>query len=77
MTKKAVILAGGKGLRLGPCTTVLPKPLLPIGDRAILDVVVHQLRSCGFTDLIFAVGYLAHLIEAVFGDGSRDGVSIE
>jgi NDP-sugar pyrophosphorylase family protein len=77
MTKKAVILAGGKGSRLGPYTTVLPKPLLPIGDRAILDVVVHQLRSCGFTDLTFAVGYLAHLIEAVFGDGSAHGVSIK
>jgi NDP-sugar pyrophosphorylase family protein len=77
VSKKAIILAGGKGSRLGPYTTVLPKPLLPIGDRAILDVVVHQLRSYGFTDLIFAVGYLAHLIEAVFGDGSRHSVSIE
>jgi NDP-mannose synthase len=77
MSRKAIILAGGKGSRLGPYTTVLPKPLLPIGDRAILDVVVHQLRSYGFTDLTFAVGYLAHLIEAVFGDGSRHGVSIE
>jgi NDP-mannose synthase len=77
MSKKAIILAGGKGSRLGPYTTVLPKPLLPIGDRAILDVVVHQLRSCGFRKLTFAVGYLAHLIEAVFGDGSNHGVSIE
>ncbi len=77
MSKKAIILAGGKGSRLGPYTTVLPKPLLPIGDRAILDVVVHQLRSCGFTDLTFAVGYLAHLVKAVFGDGSRHGVSIK
>jgi NDP-mannose synthase len=77
VSKKAIILAGGKGSRLGPYTTVLPKPLLPIGDRAILDVVVQQLRSYGFTDLTFAVGYLAHLIEAVFGDGSRHGVSIE
>jgi NDP-sugar pyrophosphorylase family protein len=77
VSNKAIILAGGKGSRLGPYTTVLPKPLLPIGDRAILDVVVHQLRSYGFTDLIFAVGYLAHLIEAVFGDGSRHGVSID
>jgi NDP-mannose synthase len=73
---KAIILAGGKGSRLGPYTTVLPKPLLPVGDRAILDVVVHQLRSYGFRDLTFAVGYLAHLIKAVFGDGSGHGVSI-
>lgn len=74
--KKAIILAGGKGSRLGPYTTVLPKPLLPIGDRAILDVVVHQLRRYGYTDLTVAVGYLAHLIEAVFGDGSKHGVAI-
>lgn len=75
--RKGVILAGGKGSRLGPYTTVLPKPLLPIGDRAILDVVVRQLRGYGFTDLTFAVGYLAHLIRAVFSDGSQHGVSID
>jgi NDP-sugar pyrophosphorylase family protein len=74
--KKAIILAGGKGSRLGPYTTVLPKPLLPVGDRAILDVVVHQLQGYGFTDLTFAVGYLAHLVQAVFGDGSKHGVAI-
>lgn len=77
MGKKAVILAGGKGSRLAPYTTVLPKPLLPVGDRAILDVVVRQLKGYGFDDLTFAVGYLAHLIQAVFGDGSRHDVSIE
>ena len=76
MARRAVILAGGKGSRLGPYTTVLPKPLLPVGDRAILDVVVHQLRDYGFTDLTLAVGYLAHLVRAVMGDGSRHGVSI-
>ena len=74
--KQAVILAGGKGSRLGPYTTVLPKPLLPVGDRAILDVVVRQLQGYGFSELTFAVGYLAHLIKAVFGDGSDYGVSI-
>lgn len=76
-SKKAVILAGGKGSRLGPYTTVLPKPLLPVGDRAILDVVVRQLKDNGFEDMTFAVGYLAHLIRAVFGDGSEHGVSID
>jgi len=76
-SKRAVILAGGKGTRLAPYTTVLPKPLMPIGDRAILDVVVRQLGSYGFKDLVFAVGYLAHLVRAVFGDGSGYGVSIE
>jgi NDP-mannose synthase len=74
--RPAVILAGGKGERLGPYTTVLPKPLLPIGDQAILEVVVKQLRSYGFSDLTFAVGYLAHLVQAVFNDGSDHGVSI-
>jgi NDP-sugar pyrophosphorylase family protein len=56
---------------------VLPKPLLPVGDRAILDVVVHQLRDVGFTDLTLAVGYLAHLVRAAMGDGSRWGIDID
>lgn len=77
MAKRAVILAGGKGSRLGPYTTVLPKPLLPVGDRAILDVVVRQLHGYGFTELTLAVGYLSHLVRAVMGDGSERGVSIE
>ena len=72
----AVILAGGKGTRLAPFTTVLPKPLLPIGNRAILEVVVEQLSAAGFRDQTFAVGYLAHLIEAVFKDGSDYDVEI-
>lgn len=76
MEKQAVILAGGKGSRLGPYTTVLPKPLLPVGDRAILDVVVRQLASYGFGDITLAVGYLAHLVQAVFADGAARGVSI-
>jgi NDP-mannose synthase len=74
---RAVILAGGRGSRLAPYTTVLPKPLLPVGDRAILDVVVRQLHRAGFDDLTIAVGHLAHLIAAVFGDGSGHGVKIE
>jgi NDP-sugar pyrophosphorylase family protein len=76
-SSQAVILAGGRGTRLAPFTTVLPKPLLPIGNRAILEVVVDQLSSAGFTDVTMAVGYLAHLIEAVFKDGSEYGVDIE
>ena len=64
-----MILAGGKGSRLAPYTTVLPKPLMPIGDRAILDVVVRQLAR-RLLRLTIAVGYLAHLIEAVFGNGA-------
>ena len=76
MQRSAVILAGGKGSRLAPYTAVLPKPLLPVGHRAILEILVEQLRRSGFGELTFAVGYLAHLIEAVFGDGTQHGVSI-
>ena len=61
---KAIILAGGKGTRLEPYTTVLPKPLMPVGDRAILDIVVHQLVRQGITEIIMSVGYLAELLEA-------------
>jgi NDP-sugar pyrophosphorylase family protein len=74
--KHAVILAGGRGSRLAPYTTVLPKPLLPIGDGPILDVVIRQLSRFGFSDVTLAVGYLAHLIEAVFRDGSDQGVAL-
>ena len=77
VVERAVILAGGKGSRLGPYTTVLPKPLLPIGDRAILDVVVRQLSGCGFSRITLAVGYLSHLVRAVMGDGSRYDLSID
>jgi NDP-sugar pyrophosphorylase family protein len=77
MTKRAVILAGGRGTRLAPYTTVLPKPLMPVGDRAILDVVVRQLQSAGVERVTIAVGHLAHLIQAVFGDGSRHGLRID
>lgn len=65
------------GTRLRPYTVVLPKPLIPIGDRPILDIIVHQLRRCGFERLTIATGYLPGLIEAVFGDGSAYGVQIE
>ena len=74
--KGAVILAGGRGTRLAPYTTVLPKPLLPIGDEPILDIVIRQLAAHGFSDITLAVGYLAHLIQAVFQDGARHGVSL-
>jgi NDP-sugar pyrophosphorylase family protein len=76
VSRRAVILAGGRGSRLAPYTTVLPKPLLPVGDRAILDIVVRQLHRTGFDDLTIAVGHLAHLIAAVFGDGSGHDVRI-
>jgi NDP-sugar pyrophosphorylase family protein len=76
VNRHAVILAGGKGTRLAPYTTVLPKPLLPIGDGPILNVVLRQLAGYGFRDITLAVGYLCHLIEAVLQDGSELGVSL-
>jgi NDP-sugar pyrophosphorylase family protein len=71
-----VILAGGKGTRLKPYTSVLPKPLMPLGDRAILEVVICQLARQGFENITLSVGHLAHLIEAVFADGARHEVKI-
>jgi NDP-mannose synthase len=72
-----VILAGGLGTRLRPYTTVLPKPLMPVGDRPILDIVVRQLARAEFERVTIATGYLAELIEAFFGDGSRYGIPID
>ena len=74
---RAIILAGGRGSRLRPYTVVLPKPLMPVGDRPVLDVVVRQLRRAGFDRLTVATGYLAELIEAFFGDGRSYGVDID
>jgi NDP-sugar pyrophosphorylase family protein len=73
---KVVILAGGRGTRLAPYTSVLPKPLLPVDGRSVLEIVVERLAACGFDDIVFSVGYLGHLIEAVFGDGASRGVRI-
>lgn len=74
---RAVILAGGKGQRLRPYTTVLPKPLMPIGDMPILEVVLRQLKAAGITRVTMAVGHLAELLQAFFGDGRRLGLEID
>lgn len=74
---RAVILAGGKGQRLHPYTAVFPKPLMPVGDVPILEVVVRQLRRAGFDHLTMAVGHLAELLMSFFGDGSRFGLRID
>ncbi len=76
MNMQAVILAGGKGTRLRPYTTILPKPLMPINDMPILEVVIRQLKHNGFERIVIAVGHLAELIEAYFGDGRKWGVQI-
>lgn len=75
--EKAVVLAGGRGTRLAPYTSVLPKPLMPIGDRSILEVVLRQLHGHGIVDVTLCVGYLSHLIEAVLGDGSAHGTRVK
>ncbi|HEY3614119.1 MAG TPA: sugar phosphate nucleotidyltransferase [Gaiellales bacterium] len=77
MTSRAIILAGGLGTRLRPYTHVLPKPLVPIGDRPVLDIIVNQLRHYGFDRITVATGYMAELIEAFFGDGSSYGIPID
>lgn len=77
MESRAVILAGGKGTRLAPYTTVFPKPLMPLGDTPILEIVLRQLAICGFSRVTLAVGHLAELIEAFFGDGSKLGIKVD
>lgn len=71
-----VIMAGGKGTRLRPFTTVFPKPLMPIGDVPIMDVVIRQLRHFGCTNITIATGYLAELVLAYLGDGSQYGLKL-
>ena len=73
---KAIILAGGKGTRLRPLTYAIPKPLLPIGRKPILEIIIDQLRKSGFVDIILTVQYKAELIEAYFRDGSSFDVNI-
>jgi NDP-sugar pyrophosphorylase family protein len=74
---KTLILAGGKGVRLRPLTYSIPKPLLPIGEKPILEEIIERLRAQGLRDVIIAVGYRAELIETYFRDGAQLGVSIE
>lgn len=75
--KRAVILAGGKGTRLRPYTVVLPKPLMPIGDYPILEVIIRQLKQHDFTNITLAVNHQAEIIKAFFGDGSKWGIKID
>jgi NDP-mannose synthase len=74
---EAVILAGGKGSRLRPFTITLPKPLMPIGERPILEIVINQLKANGVTKITIAVNHMADLIMAFFGSGDKLGVEIK
>jgi NDP-sugar pyrophosphorylase family protein len=74
---KAVILAGGKGARLAPYTTIFPKPLVPIGERPILEIIIRQLVRQGIGEIILSVGHLGELIEAYFQNGHRNIPGLE
>lgn len=74
---RAVVIAGGFGTRLRPYTAVLPKALMPIGDRPILDIIVRQLKRAGCGHLTIATGHLAELIEVFFSDGTSYGIAID
>jgi NDP-mannose synthase len=73
---KAVILAGGKGTRLAPYTKVLPKPLMPVGDMPILEILIRQLKREGIDEVILTVGHMAGLLRAFFNDGEQLGLRI-
>jgi NDP-mannose synthase len=73
---KAIILAGGKGARLAPYTKILPKPLMPIGDMPILEVLLRQMKCAGIDQAVITVGHLAGLLKAFFQDGSKLGLKI-
>lgn len=74
--RQAVVLAGGKGVRLRPYTMVLPKPLLPVADRPIIELLIRQLARAGVEEVIVTVGYLGRLIEAYLQDGQHLGVRV-
>ncbi len=77
MSKRAIILAGGKGARLRPYTVVLPKPLMPIGDYPVLEIIIRQLAFHGFDHITLTVNHQAEIIKAFCGDGSKWDIHID
>ena len=77
MSKKAVILSGGLGSRLRPFTEVIPKPLLPIGEKAIMEIQIERFKKFGFDHVYLATNYKSDYILNFFGDGSRYGVTLK
>jgi NDP-mannose synthase len=73
----AVVMAGGKGIRLAPYTATFPKPLVPLGDKPVLEILLAQLRTAGVERVILAVNHLHQLIRAFCGDGSAFGLKLE
>lgn len=74
--RRAVILAGGLGSRLKPLTQVIPKPLLPIGEKSVLEIQIERLGRHGFTEIYIATNYKADYVESFIGNGQRLGVSV-
>lgn len=77
MSKRAVILAGGKGTRLKPYTISLPKPLVPVGDMPILEIIIRQLTKSGFDHITITINHMADIIRAYCGNGSKWGIKID
>jgi NDP-sugar pyrophosphorylase family protein len=77
MSDRAVVLAGGRGTRLQPYTVVLPKPLMPLGDCPILEILIRQLARYGFRRVTLAVNHQADIIRAFFGDGAKWKIQID
>src|SRR3989338_4008775 len=73
---RAIVLCGGKGTRLRPYTYTMPKPMLPLGKKPILEYVLSTLRNAGITDVTLAVGYLHEHIKGYFGDGKKFGMKL-
>ena len=77
MEKRAIILAGGKGTRLKPYTIALPKPLVPIGEMPILEIIIRQLKDYGFNHITITINHFAEIIQAFFGDGKKWNIIID
>lgn len=77
MSIRSIILAGGKGTRLRPLTAVFPKPLVPLGNKAIIEILLRRLKQFGLTDVTLCTGYLSEMIMTLCGDGSKFGLNID
>ncbi|MGC3976848.1 MAG: sugar phosphate nucleotidyltransferase [Paludibacteraceae bacterium] len=77
MSKRAIILAGGKGTRLKPYTISLPKPLVPVGEMPIIEIIIRQLANADFEHITITVNHMADIIRAFCGDGSKWNVKID
>lgn len=77
MGKRAILLAGGKGTRLYPYTLTMPKPLVPVGEYPIIEIIIRQLAKAGFDHITITVNHMADMIRAFCGDGSKWGITID